>query len=523
MALTIKTVPNVEILHAGIEYALSTGPATFTPEDLQDVVMAANEDGSIPDPRIKIGHIDPRYNDETVFDGSPCFGKATNLRLSENGMAVYADIVGVPGWLADIMPYAFPSRSIEGFWGVESQMGKNWRFVLSALSVLGVLWPGVTVLEDLPQYWGDEVPPGVEIDLEVVAASKQPGGGPMGVAASANLDDIRRAFYNDYVPDHGTEGSLWWWIQAVYTDPNELVVEDDEDGQLYKLTFSSDADGNVSFGEPEPVRIDYIPDTREAKKAAATYIAAALGVGRTCLASYPTRAASRPESTGGAMDPKQIRERLGLPEDATDEQVQTAYAELGSALGQPPEATPVVDPNAVVIETGTGQPTPGANEGNNEGNAPEGGGAAPAAQAAFTPPPGTVLVDAAQWETVKAGAMTAIDLKKTGDKSARETAVAAAVADGRIPPARKEHWLKLIEADSGALATLDALEKNTIPVDERGHGQDLQDGTAPEAEVVKTWTRDLFHETRSLDEGAQAGGAPARRSRISSDAHYSRR
>jgi hypothetical protein len=147
--MKLRTVKNVEILHAGIEYSLSTGATTFTPEDLRDVVTAANEDPSIPSPRLKLGHVDPRFNDQSVFDATPAFGKATNLRLSENGMAVMADYVGVPEWLAEIMPTAYPSRSIEGYWNVESQMGKRWRFVLSACSLLGVTWPGVTVLEDL--------------------------------------------------------------------------------------------------------------------------------------------------------------------------------------------------------------------------------------------------------------------------------------------------------------------------------------------------------------------------------------
>src|SRR5580765_2853623 len=149
-APTLVTVPNVPILEAGVEYKLSTGPTTFTPEDLRDVVTAANEDFSIPSPRAGIGHVDPRYNDANTYDGTPAFGKYTNLSLSENGMVVYADWVGCPAWLASIGAAAFPGRSIEGYWNVESQAGKKWRFVLTSCKSLGVVWPGVTVLEDLP-------------------------------------------------------------------------------------------------------------------------------------------------------------------------------------------------------------------------------------------------------------------------------------------------------------------------------------------------------------------------------------
>jgi hypothetical protein len=270
-APALVTVPNVPILEAGVEYKISTGKTTFTPEDLVDAVMAANEDPGIPSPRLKLGHVDPRYNDDSIFDGSPSFGMAKNLRLSENGMTVYADYVGVPKWLAEIMPTAFPNRSIEGYWGVKSQAGGEWRFVLSACALLGVVWPGINQLEDLPQlasYYGETVPSGVQI---VEASVPSTGGDPMGViAASANLDDVRRAFYTQYVPEN--TDARWWWIRAVLTDPNELVVEDDESGQLYKLAFASDDQGAVSFQDAQPVRIDYIPDTRDAKKAAATFM-----------------------------------------------------------------------------------------------------------------------------------------------------------------------------------------------------------------------------------------------------------
>jgi hypothetical protein len=225
---------------------------------LRDFVMAANEDKSIPAARLKIGHIDPRFNDQQKYDGTPAFGKLDNLRLDPNGMSIYADFVGVPAWLADIMETAYPSRSVEVFWDVESQKGKVWRGVISACSILGVVWPGITVLEDLPMYYGQEVPPGVVIDPLLVAASNQPGGDPMRLfgrsAAAANLDDVRRKFYRNYIPENDNAAN--WWIMSVLTDPNQLVIEDDESGQLFMMPYSSDTSGSVSFGDAVPVRLD---------------------------------------------------------------------------------------------------------------------------------------------------------------------------------------------------------------------------------------------------------------------------
>lgn len=533
-----RTVKNVEILQAGVEYDLSTGPTTFTPETLRDVVMAANEDPSIPNPRLKIGHIDPRYNGPQ-FDGDPAFGKATNLRLSGNGMAVLADYVGVPAWLADIMPVAYPSRSIEGWWNVESRMGKEYRFVLSACSLLGVKWPGITVLEDLPLYYGENIPDGVEVDASLVeaarlyasyaaASSNQPGGGPtMKTSASANLDDVRRAFYNEYIPEN--QEYSWWWICQVLTDPNELVVEDDESGQLFKLTFTSDGGGNVSFGQPEAVRVDYIPDDRETQKAAASHVAATLAIGRTVIASWPTRAASRPDNTGGAMDPTEVRKQLNLPEDASDEQVHEALlAKAGLVVASteettPPAATPpppalvpapVPAPEAVVPPVSAEQQRVAASHNLNL-------------------PPGTMLVDEGTWAETQAGLARVNGLiKKTEDKE-KEELVQAAVGEGRIPPARKAHWREYLDRDfEGGQQALAALSPNIIPLAERGHGVSLPNAEGDvnatallDQETVQSWSESLFPEVRAAnnrDRAMASGGGFGTRTRIQSDAHYRR-
>jgi hypothetical protein len=534
--LALRTLKNVEILHAGIEYKLSTGPTTFTPQHLVSVVMAANEDPSIPNPRLKLGHIDPRFNGPE-FDATPSFGKATNLRLSENGMAVMGDYIGVPAWLAGIMATAYPSRSVEGFWDVESHMGKKWPFVLSACSLLGVTWPGVTMLEDLPLMYGEDIPECVVFaDAELVAAT---GGDPAmklpftakdGTAASANLDDVRRAFYNEYLTEN--PDANWWWIQAILTDPNELIVEDDESGQLYKISFSSDDKGAVSFGDAAAVRVDYIPESREATKAAAPHVAATLAIGRQVLASWQTRAASRPDTQGGVMDPKEIRQRLSLPEDASDEQVQEALQELNTAAGVTPEgaAAPAGDginngPEAHggVTPGATGMPEPSADNAQPD--------PAPVARAAgnFQLPEGLVVIDKGTLEELKVGASAGLELKSRFDKNETDTAVMAAVNDGRIPPSRKEFWTKYLEKDpEGGKAALASLAPGLVPLRERelGHsGGGLEGGTADElgVDVVQGWSGEIFPEVRERQarEAAAASGA-LNRSRVHSDAHYSR-
>jgi len=519
--MRLRTVQNVTIMEAGIEYSLSNGPTTFTPEDLADAVVAANEDPSIPTPRLKLGHVDPRYNDSSVYDATPAFGKATNLRLSDNSMAVVADFVGVPGWLAEILPTAFPSRSVEGYWGVQSQAGKNWRFVLTACSLLGVVWPGITQLEDLPmlgEMYGEEIPSSVEIDPEL-AVALETGGDPMKLfarraSASANLDDIRRAFYNEFVPSR--QEANWWWVRAVMTDPNQLVVEDDESGQLFMIDFSSDAKGSVSFGEPSTVRIEYVPDDREAQREAADHLAAALAVGREVMASWSTRAESRP-TTGGAMDPKMVREALGLPEEASDEQVHQALLVKAGVTEEPePTSEPEPEPTPEPAPEPAPEPEP-------EPVTPE----ARVPIAASNLPPGTVLVDETAWKNMQAGLSRINGIVAENDKSKREGLVAAAIADGRIPPARKDHWLSYLEKDmKGGEEVLASLTPNIIPLEERGHGStpDDTDLQKIESATVAGWSEQLFSEVRNRKnlERAQASGAAVPRNRIQADASYRR-
>lgn len=537
----LVTVPNVEILHAGWEYPLSTGYRTFTPEDLRDCVMAANEDPSIPSPRLKIGHIDPRFNGGE-FDGSPAFGKATNLRLSENGMSVYADYVGVPKWLADIMPTAYPSRSIEGYddvpkFGIngmdmyESQTGHKWRFVLSACSLLGIEWPGVTVLEDLPQWYGEEMPDSVIVDPALLQAT---GGDPMkkfpfprraGTAASANLDDVRRSFYDEYC--RASPEMSWWWIQAILVDPNELVVEDDETGQLYKIPFSTDAEGMVAFDDADPVRIEYVPDTREANKAAASHVAATLAIGRKVAASWSTREESVPApattATGGQMDPKEIRTRLGLAEDATDADVQETLRTLNAAAGVEPTvevpAAPVVTEPAAAAVTEPAAPA-----------APVTEVTAPAAVAASGLPDGMVAIDRETLAMLQAsGKETSEFISKQRERD-REQLVSAAIGDGRIAPKSKDHWLEYLKTDPTGAETLASLQKGLIPVELRGHAPSSATGGAVDPlselgdDIVGTWTDQLFPEVANARAtAARAAEGTARRSRITADSSYARR
>lgn len=183
--VSLTTLPNIVALKVGMDWPASTGDVTFTPEDLVSVVEAS-KDPTIPRPRVKLGHQDPRFN-KSPYDGAPNFGFMENVRLNSTGMAVLTDLVSVPKWLEVIMPVAYPSRSIEGQFDFGAELenmgkpegwvaftapsGKTYPFVFTAIALLGAYFPGCLTLDDLPTLYGDEVPDVVTIgEIEEAAA-----------------------------------------------------------------------------------------------------------------------------------------------------------------------------------------------------------------------------------------------------------------------------------------------------------------------------------------------------------------
>lgn len=163
----LVTVPNVEIIEVGEDWETSTGTFTFDEEDLVSAVES-QQDPAVRTPVLKLGHTDPRAG----FDGEPSFGRLENMRLTNNGQTVVADLVGVPQWLASIMWSAYPRRSFEGQCNYRTRTGNDWPLTVEALSLLGAAYPAINTLEDLKTLWG-AMPPVLlpSGDTEHIAAS----------------------------------------------------------------------------------------------------------------------------------------------------------------------------------------------------------------------------------------------------------------------------------------------------------------------------------------------------------------
>lgn len=471
-------IKNAPIISTGIEYPLSTGPKTFTESELIDAV-AAQADPAIVSPRIKLGHASG-YNDLLIGDAEQAFGRidGSTMVLGDNNQTIYGDYL-VPEWLGTVMPIAFPNRSIEGNENAETVTGKEYQLVISAVSLLGIYWPGCQVLEDLPLWYGGDIPDGVEFDAAIaakLAASKKvkgkvaaKGGTMPGlILADADISRIRRQFYDRAMNnelDGVDENTYWWWVRGErYADDGGLylIVEDDDNGDLYKFDVEVNKE-DVTFSTPTQVRVEYVKAATADQRRA---VVAGMAVADKHLVVHASRAdTGGPEksTTKGAstMDEakrKKLAASVGLPEDATEEQISAklkevrAAAEDAGAEGLDPEQDPEVTPPAPSGTAPTGledDPKP------DEDPAVDGDG--------------TVRVDAAVWKQTREGASLALTHENERITARQKDKIDKAVHAGKFPPARRAHYTALMAADEeGTTAMLDTLQPGLIPVDQRG-------------------------------------------------------
>jgi hypothetical protein len=429
----LVTVPSVELIHTGT-WDISTGTWTVTTEDLVNVV-AALDCPAVRRPIIKIGHTDPR------FDGEPAIGWLDNLAVSATGHELRGDYTGIPAWLRDVLASAYPDRSIEGEYEHVCQLHHVHPFVLTGVALLGVSPPGVGTLEslqDVAALFGVAAagPTGARPFRIPIAAGGSVMPNATVVAASATVEQVRRSFYDG-------PGTGWdIWIEEFYVDPAEIIAVNDADATLWRHGFTVAADGTVTWAEPQQVKREYVAAATTVRAPTMTWASRTESRAGVARASEPPPATTpAPAPTGetpvsSTLD-SIVRERLGLDPDASDEDVTAALNE------QLPAEAPAVEPPAV-----------------------------PAAPA-VTPPAGdngVVQIDAGQLAALQAAAQLGAQAHARQQLADRQQLVDAAVNDGRIPPARRDHWLAQLEADPGAATTLAKLAPGLVPVAEAGHG-----------------------------------------------------
>ena len=152
------------------------------------------------------------------------------------------------------------------------------------------------------------------------------------------------------------------------------------------------------------------------------------------------------------MDAAALRSTLGLEPDASDEAVSQAL----DALKARPENTDGLVP-ASEVETKVEEAVAAAVAEEREKIAAAAGDE------------DTVKLDKATFEELKASAADGKAARAKQIDDERAAFIAAAVGDGKFPPARADHYRKLLDADpEGGKALIDALEKGLVPVTEIG-------------------------------------------------------
>ncbi len=445
------TFEGVEIAHVGLDWPASTGPTTLTFQHLADAARAANEDPHILPPRLKIGHTDPRFNEDPPVhdpfayhgplreDGNPVYGRVVNLRLAEDGMVLVGDYVEVPAWLGQALPSAYPNRSLEGDWDIETEGGKHYSFVLTAVALLGEPLPAITCLEDLVR----ELTGGPAAVLEqapVTLEKEKPMPSP--VAAEASTDSLRAQFFDEFAQGE----RYWWWPCEIRVDDAWILADDDE-GHLFRVPVTVDDNGVATFGDPIPGVLDFreIPDPDRDDEAVAAargsvHFSSPVAAGRP---KDRVRLAAAPTTTGGTTMEDgatgtvstALLERLGLAEDATEEQALERIAELETAAQAPAQA--------------------------------------PVAASASEDDGATVTVSREVWEQTQArlGKLEADTQARAVREAAmrRDLLVDDAVRTGRIAPSERDHYRTMLEVDEAKTGELlSKLAPGRIPVDQRG-------------------------------------------------------
>lgn len=415
-----------------------------TAEDFA-AAIAALDCPAVRRPVLKFGHTGE------PGEGDPTIGIVDNLRLTEDGQTLVGDFVGVPSWLAEadaegrsVLSSAYPDRSGEWVHDYVCQLGHTHPFVLRAMALLGVMPPGIGTLESL-------------YDLYTKAPEKETAMAKAGVAlAGTTADQVRKAYYE-------AEPDWYLWIREMYVDPPELIVQDDHDDSLLRVPYTITGDGEVEFGEGQAVKVEYVAARAAGEKPAIKFAsrkeARPPADGRPQMSSAEDEAEESPEGKEGAMPTLKegLVQKLGISADADDE---TALKALDEALA----AVSGKESADEALET-------------------------PAQVAAAAKKLGLTVLDDEKAEQLRADASAGREALSRIEREADEKVVQSAISDGKIPPARKDHYLELMSRDrQGTTEWLASVPKEAaVPLTPMGHSTEPVENVT-ENPAYKNWS-----------------------------------
>jgi hypothetical protein len=204
----------------------------------------------------------------------------------------------------------------------------------------------------------------------------------------------------------------------------------DADGEEFAFVV----DGLALLGVTPPgiTSIQSLRDMPAAVSASARRVIASFGEPQT---PAPGPGVDAPQQEGPAgMDSAKLREALGLPADASDDEVRTGLTDAGIlTTPAPTEAIPVAAS-------------------------------------------GTMVVSRSNWEQMQKTIQTLTEHVEKSKRDDRDKVIASAVQDGKFTPAQKVHFAQLWDADPDGTRTLiDKLTPNTaLAVMASGYAGDVE-------------------------------------------------
>lgn len=274
---------------------------------------------------------------------------------------------------------------------------------------------------------------------------------PEPIAGSVSTEQVMTSFYGS---DAQKILGQWAWVRETY---NDKLIVDDDNGNLYELPWA-EADGEqVEFGSPFKVKPQYVrledqkaaslPNGGGGLRNAIQRLAGTISGNTYSLTvpshtnvtvTAPAAATVRPTPPGDRKDPdmpltfddeqaKALRARLGLADDANDEQIL-------AALAAPPDPAPPV--------------------------------------AASAPPvaPGVIQVDPSVMEQMQADAELGREAHAMLMAHRRDSVIEQAVKDRKFSLARSDHWKHSWDLDpEGTALQIASLQPGLVPGNPEGY------------------------------------------------------
>ncbi len=201
------------------------------------------------------------------------------------------------------------------------------------------------------------------------------------------------------------------------------------------------------------------------------------------------------EHPGGALD-KALAQALGLPEDATSEQVAEALGKLVADSKTASETVGTLRDELAAAKAEIDQLRAAKSDPEPQGEPePLAAGAIPAEIARqFEAAAARERDLVAKIEALSKRAEAGEDAARRLFESRRDDAITAALRDGKIDPAARETWVKQYEADpDGTVRLFEAMPRNPVLVERVGRIDRGQDN--PERDAEEKALRQFAHDT----------------------------